>query len=77
MELMSRFNLRGKDSHVDNGIAVIHKYISDYDILFDDEMWLAIIFHHGGWAKYTPNRINALGSLLHSADMMASQVLKI
>jgi hypothetical protein len=76
-ELIIRFSLSGKDRHVENGIAVIKKYLTIYDLLFDEEMHLALAFHHGSWSKYQPQRMNAMASLIHVADMMASQILKI
>ena len=76
-ELTSRFKLSGKDRHVENGVAVIKKYLTNHDLLFDDERYLAIAFHHGSWSKYRPQKMNAMGSLIHIADMFASQILKI
>ncbi|KKL75552.1 hypothetical protein LCGC14_2053730, partial [marine sediment metagenome] len=37
----------------------------------------AIVFHHGSWSKYQPLKMNAMASLIHVADMVASQILKI
>lgn len=77
MELTSRFNLMGKDRHVENGIAVIKKYLSNYDLLFDDEMYIAIVYHHGPWSKYKPHNFTKMSSLIHKADMKTSQEYKI
>jgi hypothetical protein len=76
-QLTSRFNVSGKDKHVENCIAIIKKYLTNYDALFDDEMYLAIMFHHGSWSQYRPHKPNTMASLLHVADMVASQILKI
>jgi len=77
LELTSKFKVSGKDRHVENGIAVIKKYLSEHTQLFDDEMYLGIIFHHGSWSKYHPQKLNELASLIHVADMISSQILKI
>jgi len=76
-EIGDKFNLTGKDRHVENAIAVIKNYLSEYESLFDNEMYIGIIFHHGSWSKYLPQEMNELASLIHVADMIASQVLKI
>ncbi|MFX1375897.1 MAG: HD domain-containing protein [Promethearchaeota archaeon] len=76
-EITERFNLIGKDRHVENAIAVIKRYLSKFDLLFDDEMYIGLIFHHGSWSKYLPNEMNELASIIHVADMIASQVFKI
>jgi len=77
LDLTSRFNLTGKDQHVENGIAVIRKYLTNYGLLFDDDMYLGIIYHHGPWSKYQPHNFTKLSSLIHKADMKASQDFKI
>jgi len=77
LELTSKFKVSGKDRHVENGIAIIKKYLSKHTQLFDDEMYQAIAFHHGSWSKYHPQKLNELASLIHVADMIASQILKI
>ena len=77
LELTSKFNLSGKDRHVENGIAVIRKYLTNYDLLFDDKMYIAIVFHHGPWSKYHPHNFTKLSSLIHKADMKASHDYKI
>jgi len=77
LDLTSRFTLTGKDRHVENGIAVIKKYLTNYDILFDDEMYLGIVYHHGQWSKYQPHNFTKLSSLIHKADMKASHEYKI
>lgn len=69
IEIQHKFNLEGKDSHVDQAIAVL----KEYHLPFDDEISLGIIFHHGKWAKYTPFKANKLSELIHIADMIASQ----
>ena len=77
LELTSKFKVSGKDRHVENGIAIIKKYLSKHTQLFDDDMYQAIAFHHGSWSKYHPQKFNKLASLIHVADMIASQILKI
>jgi len=77
LELTSKFKVSGKDRHVENGIAIIKKYLSKHTQLFDDGMYQAIAFHHGSWSKYHPQKLNELASLIHVADMIASQILKI
>jgi len=77
VELTSKFKVSGKDRHVENGIAVIKKYLSKHAQLFNDEMYQAIAFHHGSWSNYHPQKLNELASLIHVADMIASQILKI
>ncbi|MFX0083259.1 MAG: HD domain-containing protein [Candidatus Hodarchaeota archaeon] len=77
LELTSKFKVSGRDKHVEHGIAVIKKYLSKHTQLFDDEMYQAIAFHHGSWSKYQPQKINELASIIHVADMIASQVFKI
>jgi len=54
LELTSKFKVSGKDRHVENGIAIIKKYLSKHTQLFDDGMYQAIAFHHGSWSKYHP-----------------------
>ncbi len=76
-ELTSKFKISGKDTHVEHGIAIIKKYLTKHTQLFDEEMYQAIVFHHGSWSKYQPQKLNELASLLHVADMIASQILKI
>ncbi|MHA1687937.1 MAG: HD domain-containing protein [Promethearchaeota archaeon] len=68
--LQQRFGLEGRDYHVEEGISVINKF----DLFFDDEMCLGIIFHHGSWSKYRPLKMNELATLIHVADMMASHI---
>ncbi|MFX0029023.1 MAG: HD domain-containing protein [Candidatus Hermodarchaeota archaeon] len=77
LEIGKKFGLTGKDRHVENAIAVIKKYLSEYDLLFDNEMYIGLIFHHGSWSKYNPQEINELAAVIHVADMIASQILKI
>ncbi|MFX1346163.1 MAG: HD domain-containing protein [Promethearchaeota archaeon] len=77
LELSSKFKISGQDRHVENGIAIIKKYLSKHNLLFDDDMYQAIAFHHGSWSKYHPQKFNTLSSILHVADMIASQILKI
>ncbi len=76
-QLNSKFQTSGKDWHIENSIAIIRKYISCYKSLFNNEMFQAIMVHHGGWTRYSPIIMNELGALIHCADMMASQVLNI
>ncbi len=69
-EIITKFKYEGRDYHVEEGLAVLKKY---KDILFlDDEMFKAIIFHHGRWSKYFPIDMNELAILIHEADMTAS-----
>jgi hypothetical protein len=76
-EIHSKYKLVGNDRHVENGIAVIRKYLTNYNQLFDDDMYIGVVFHHGPWSKYRPHNFTKLSSLIHKADMKASQGLKI
>jgi HD superfamily phosphohydrolase YqeK len=70
-EIVKKFNYEGRHYHVEEAIAVLRK---NKEILFyDDEMYKAIIFHHGEWSKYYPIEMNELAKLVHEADMIASQ----
>ena len=70
-EIVQKFNLEGRHYHVEEGIAVLKR---KKDLLFfDDEMYQAIIFHHGQWSKYFPIDMSELAKLIHKADMIASQ----
>ena len=70
-EIVRKFNYEGRDYHAEEALAVLKKY---EDVLFyDDEMYKAIIFHHGQWSKYYPIDMNELANLIHKADMIASQ----
>ncbi len=70
-DIKRKLNYEGRDYHVEEALAVLKKY---NDILFlDDEMYKAIIFHHGQWSKYYPIEMNELATLIHTADMIASQ----
>ena len=73
LEIIEKFNYVGDGPHVDECIAVLKRY----NLPFDDEMYQAIIFHHGRWAKYKPFEPTKLSELIHVADMIASQVYKI
>ncbi len=68
-----KFQLTGKDSHVDECFAVL----DTFNLFHDDEISKAIIFHHGTWSKYRPLKMTKLGTLLHTADMIASQLFFI
>ncbi len=70
-DIISRFNYEGRDYHVEEAIAVLKKH--SLVLFFDDEMYKAIIFHHGQWSKYYPIEMNELATLIHTADMIASQ----
>jgi len=72
-EIKKKFELHGKDYHVEEAIAVMKRYL----LPFDDEIFLGIIFHHGRWSKYRPFRSNKLSELIHIADMIASHYYKI
>jgi len=72
-EIREKFNYVGYDSHVDECIAVLKRY----HLPFDDEMYRAIIFHHGKWAQYKPFKPTKLSELIHVAEMIASQLYKI
>ncbi len=76
-ELHIKYGLTGEDGHVENAIAVIRKYLRNHASFFDDEMYLAIVFHHGGWSKYRPIQMNGFTAIIHNADMFSSHVLKI
>ncbi len=72
-EIKKKFNYEGHDPHVDECIAVL----KTYRLSFDDEIYKAIIFHHGKWAKYTPFEPTKLSELIHIADMIASHIYGI
>ena len=69
-EITERFNYTGYETHVDECIAVLKRY----NLPFDDEIYQAIIFHHGKWAKYKPYEPTKLSELIHVADMIASRI---
>ncbi len=71
-EIVRKFNYEGRHYHVEETIAVLKK--KRHIIFFDDEMYQAIIFHHGQWSKYFPIDMNELATLIHKADMIASQI---
>lgn len=73
LEITEKFNYVGYDSHVDECIAVLKLY----NLPFDDEMYQAIIFHHGKWSKYKPFEPTKLSELIHVADMITSHVYGI
>ena len=70
-EISNKFNYEGRDYHVEEAVAVIKNQIPL--LFFDDEMYKAIIFHHGQWSKYYPIEMSELATLIHKADMIASQ----
>jgi HD superfamily phosphohydrolase YqeK len=70
-EIIRRFNYEGRDYHVEEALAILKKYRSV--LFFDDDMYKAIIFHHGQWSRYYPIEMNDLATLVHNADMIASQ----
>jgi hypothetical protein len=77
-EIVRKFGYNGRDRHVEGAIAVIKNYnLKRNELLFDDEMYKGIIFHHGSWSKYSPIKMNKLATLLHVADMIASQIFFI
>ena len=70
-DIVRKFKYEGRHYHVEEAIAVLKK---NFQVLyFDDEMYQAIIFHHGQWSKYYPIDMNELANLVHRADMIASQ----
>ncbi|UCD02415.1 MAG: HD domain-containing protein [Promethearchaeota archaeon] len=70
-DIVRKFNYEGRDYHVEEALAVLKR---NSQVLFlDDEMYQAIIFHHGQWSKYFPIEMNELATLIHRADMIASQ----
>ena len=73
LEINEKFNYGGYDFHVDECIAVLKRY----NLPFDDEMYKAIIFHHGKWAKYTPFKPTKLSELIDVADMISSHTYGI
>ncbi|MFX0155072.1 MAG: HD domain-containing protein [Candidatus Hodarchaeota archaeon] len=70
-DIVRKFNYEGRDYHVEEALAIIKR--NSHILFFDDEMYQAIIFHHGQWSKYYPVEMNELATLLHKADMIASQ----
>ncbi len=70
-EIVRKFNYEGRHYHIEEAIAVLKK--NDDVLFYDDEMYKAIIFHHGQWSKYYPIDMNELANLVHKADMIASQ----
>ncbi len=70
-EIVRKFNYEGRHPHVEEAIAVLKR--KRHILFFDDEMYQAIIFHHGQWSKYYPIDMNELATLVHRADMIASQ----
>ncbi|MFX0005832.1 MAG: HD domain-containing protein [Promethearchaeota archaeon] len=70
-EISNKFNYEGRHYHVEEAIAVLKN--QSPILFFDDEMYKAIIFHHGQWSKYYPIEMNELATLIHTADMIASQ----
>lgn len=70
--IVKKFNYEGRDYHVEEALALIKKNRSV--LFYDDEMYKAIIFHHGQWSKYYPIDMNELATLIHKADMIASQI---
>ncbi|MFX0105424.1 MAG: HD domain-containing protein [Candidatus Hodarchaeota archaeon] len=69
-DIVRKFNYEGRDYHVEEAVAILKK--NSQVLFFDDEMFQAIIFHHGQWSKYSPIEMNELASLIHRADMIAS-----
>ncbi|MFW9948084.1 MAG: HD domain-containing protein [Candidatus Odinarchaeota archaeon] len=68
-EIVNKFQYDGRHYHVEEAIAVLKRNV----LFFDDEIYQAIIFHHGSWSKYLPIDMNELANLIHKADMIASQ----
>jgi len=69
----NKYVLRGYDNHIDRCLALIRKA----RLNINREIELGITFHHGGWSHYRPHHTKGLPALLHSADMLASQVLGV
>ncbi len=61
----------GRDYHVEETLAVLKR--NDKILFTDDDISKAIIFHHGQWSKYHPIEMSELATLVHKADMIASQ----
>ncbi len=72
-EIAQKFGVEGYDHHIEESLAILKKYKLEYD----DEISRAILFHHGGWSYYKPYTSNELGVLIHTADMIASQIYNI
>ncbi len=70
-DISNQFNFEGRDYHVEEAVAVLKN--QSPILYFDDEMYKAIIFHHGQWSKYYPIEMSELATLIHTADMIASQ----
>ncbi len=70
-DISNKFNYEGRHFHVEEAIAVLKNHSPI--LFFDDEMYKAIIFHHGQWSKYYPIEMSELATLIHTADMIASQ----
>ncbi|UCC18338.1 MAG: HD domain-containing protein [Promethearchaeota archaeon] len=70
-DIVRKFRYEGRHYHVEEAIAVLKR--NSHILFFDDEMYQAIIFHHGQWSKYFPIDMNELAILIHKADMIASQ----
>lgn len=68
-EIVNKFQYDGRHYHVEEAIAVLKRNV----LFFDDEIYQAIIFHHGPWSKYVPIDMNELANVIHKADMIASQ----
>ncbi|MFO8018374.1 MAG: HD domain-containing protein [Promethearchaeia archaeon] len=68
-----KYQYSGKDPHVESALGVVRKF----NLPADREIERGIIFHHGSWSKYKPNAMNKIATVVHVADMMASQVLYI
>ncbi len=73
LDIAEKFNYVGVDYHIDECIAVLKRY----NLPFDDEIFQAIIFHHGKWSKYRPFEPTKLSELIHVADMIASHAYEI
>lgn len=69
--IKKKFKYFGRDYHVEEGLAVLKR--NNNVLFYDDEISKAIIFHHGQWSKYYPIDMTELASLVHKADMIASQ----
>ncbi len=70
-KIQKKYKYFGRHYHVEEALAVLKR--NENKLFNDDEISKAIIFHHGKWSKYYPIDMTELASLIHKADMIASQ----